>query len=479
MLTDDDARWLRSTGRDPEEIERQIGLLRTPPPPPSLDRPATVGDGIRTLDDAELAWFADLGADAAASGRVTSFVPASGAATRMAQAVDAARRGAASASEATIADEVVEHAESLALWPLLRAKGARAGDRASILDSLTGPDGIGLLGLPKGLVPFHRAEEGPRSPLHEHLLEALAVGRDHDGLARLHLTVGASHQQAFQDALAEARPAVEGKNARLRVTFSTQAPSTDTCAWQGDGLARDSEGRPLLRPGGHGALLHNLDALDADLVLMKNIDNVAPDADRPAIVRWRRALLGLLVTLQSEAHALVRGLRAGASEGDARAFLTREGQPVPEGRGALMAQLDRPWRVAGMVRNDGQPGGGPFWVRSDEGTTLQIVEAAQVGEADRPVLRRSTHFNPVELALGLRDAAGEKQALRQHTDPSAVILTEKVSAGRTLRVLEHPGLWNGQMARWNTVFVEVPPWIFRPVKTLADLLRAEHGGPLR
>jgi hypothetical protein len=251
--------------------------------------------------------------------------------------------------------------------------------------------------------------------------------------------------------LAQAEALAKELTSRARV-------ATDTIAADASGGPfRDADGRLLLRPGGHGALLGNFNALDADLVLVRNIDNVAPAAQQADLVGWRQQLVGLLVRVQREAHAWVRALEDGADPG-ALAFARRWlGDVSPDG---LAARLDRPWRVAAMVPNVGQPGGGPFWAASPDGITLQIVEAAQVDPAQRDVMARATHFNPVDLVLGLRDARGERHDLHRWTDPDAILVSEKSSGGRVLKALEHPGLWNGGMAGWNTVFVEAPAETF-------------------
>jgi hypothetical protein len=225
-------------------------------------------------------------------------------------------------------------------------------------------------------------------------------------------------------------------------------------------------------------LIGNLDAFDGDIVMMKNVDNILPDTRRAETLAWRRALLGHLVMLQSRAHALWQALDTESGRQAASDFLQATlGHVVGEDRASLAEQLGRPWRVAGMVKNLGQPGGGPFWVDGPRGPSLQIVEGAQIDRGDAhqaDVLATATHFNPVELVLGIRGPDGARQDLMQFVDTEAVIVTEKSLDGRPLRALEHPGLWNGAMAHWNTVFVEVPASVFQPVKTLADLLGPYH-----
>ncbi len=506
-LTAADFEQLRARGIEPAEAERQLALLRDPPAPAALVRPCTPGDGILRLGEAERARLAERWERAAAAGRVSVFVPASGAASRMFPAPSAVLERAAL--------DFVAGLDGLALAGELRSALAAAGrpgveecresgDYRPLLATLlgTGPGDLGYGERPKGLIPFHRypAEGGVevRTPFEEHLIEAAGHARDAEGRCRLHFTVAPEHEAAFRALLAGVAPRLGGRaGASFEVGFSHQSPATDT-------LAIDLEGRPfrlddgtlLLRPGGHGALLANLAhraAEGADLVAIKNIDNVVPDRLRPPVVAWKRALGGLLVEVQERNHDLLARLEADRyrdSEPDptllaeAEAFcaetLDRPLPPAPAAarREAAIDRLDRPLRVCGMVPNAGEPGGGPFWVAGrDGGVSPQIVEKAEIDLADpgqAAILAAATHFSPVDLACALRDRRGRPYDLASFADPEAVFIAEKSHAGRPLRALERPGLWNGAMARWNTLFVEIPGETFAPVKTVLDLLRAEH-----
>lgn len=467
-----------ASGHDPDRIGAAIERLLHPATSTYLHRAATIGDGIVTLtsDEAEAAERAY--ADAADAGRVSFFVPASGAASRMVATLkDAWATGKrdldTSWGASDDARRVVRYAEALALWPELVHHGARAHDAGSILDAMFGPKGMALDKRPKGLVTFHRSDDASRTAIVEHLHESRALVAQ--GPVRLHVTVSEAHMDAFAEA-------VEAAGVDMKVDFSTQDASTDMPSLQDGHPARDEDGGLRFRPGGHGALLKNLRAIDGDVVLLKNIDNVVPDAGRETVLTWRRRLAGLLTLVQAEAHAHVRALRQGGPTADAREFAARWLQVMlPDDVSALLARLDRPWRVCGMVPNDGQPGGGPFWASAHGEVSLQIVESSQVDGTSSPqreILHASTHFNPVELALGLRDADGRPFDLDRFVDPNASIITDRTQGGHRLRYIEHPGLWNGSMAGWNTLFVEVPPETFAPVKALSDLLRAAHGGPL-
>jgi hypothetical protein len=307
---------------------------------------------------------------------------------------------------------------------------------------LLAPEGLGYAELPKALIPFHRYPDGPRTALEEQVIEAGRYASDRERACRLSFTVPPSYEERFRR-LAGAAAERSGVAPRLQLTH--QEPATDTLAVDLDGgPARCADGSLLLRPGGHGALLGNLERSGADVAVVKNIDNVVPDRLKDTTARWKKLLVGYLTSLQA----------------------------------ALGQHLQRPLRVCGVVPNQGQPGGGPFWVHGADGRlSVQIVESAQVDLNDREqraVWQSATHFNPVDLVCALRDPRGQPYALGRYVDPQAVFIAAKHHAGEPLRALEHPGLWNGAMADWYTVFVELPAETFAPVKTVLDLLRPEH-----
>lgn len=459
---------LRAAGRDPHAVRHQLRVLRSGPRPVCLERPCTVGDGIHTLDlpDLEAVWRS-----AAAAGRLAAFVPASGAASRMFAGLSRLLQEGPATLQAALAHptrwvreqaRVVEALPQLALWAEL-PEGVR-GDHRALLSHL-----VAWSGGPKALVPFHLRDGASRTALSEQLEESASLVAAADGVSRVHLTVSPSWCESFQR---EVR-----RWPHHRVFLSVQDPATDTVCIDLDGFPVVGDGGLVFRPGGHGALLRNVEATGADVLLVKNIDNVRPLAARQAeVLPWRRRLVGALVSLQERVHAALRALDAG-EDPDVRELLVALGLPEPADREALYAELHRPLRVCGMVRNEGEPGGGPFWRVGDP--RPQIVEGAQIDHADpeqEAIHRRSTHFNPVELVLGLRDHRGEPYALDAYTDPGAVLVTRKQVAGRSAWVYEHPGLWNGAMARWNTVFYEVPLATFAPVKSVRDLLRPAHQG---
>ena len=430
-FSSEDRAGIEAHGLTVAEVRRQVALLRDPPPAIRLVRPCTASNGIVRLHEREHAELLALAGEAAGAGRLSKFVPASGAATRMFEFLRSW------GPDHPDVRRFLENAPSFAFPAARRVIFGRAKAPS------TSTEIEALESFPKGLLPFHRYAGFTRTPFEEHLVEAAATVRDAAGVCRIHVTVSPEHRPAFGAFLRKARPRLERETrARFEVRFSEQAPSTDTVAIDEKGrLFRDAEGRLVFRPGGHGALLQNLFESGGDIVLVKNVDNVAPDDRLVQTILWKRLLAGYLVRLERAS-----------------------------GRA-------RPIRVAGVVRNEGEPGGGPFWVAGPDGATRQIVESAQVDFADpgqEAIWGAATHFNPVDLACSLRDAAGRPFLLPRFVDEKAVIVVRKTYEGRALFALERPGLWNGAMALWETAFVEVPKETFAPVKTALDLLRPEH-----
>ena len=447
-FTHADLSQLEARGITPAEAERQLQLLRAAPRATSLDRPCTVGDGIVRLDEAMHADLLAAADRAAADGRLTKFVPASGAATRMFKDLIAAAADDAAPSSTAAGRTFFERLDDFAFAHELRQRSGVDGpieteaDARRVLTTLL--DEMRYAELPKALIAFHRVRGVVRTAFEDQLLEGAQYTRARDGVARAHFTVPPEFREDFERLLAQLRPGLEALGgAWLDVSFSEQHPSTDTIAATPDGQPfRNADGTLLFRPSGHGALLRNLQHLAADLVVIKNIDNVRPFEATAEVVRWKRLLIGYLVTLVADQSA------------------------------------DRPVRICGVVQNEGEPGGAPFWVRAaDNSVTPQIVESSQVdldNREQRRIFESSTHFNPVDLVCAVRHRDGTPFDLSAFVDPAAVFLSQKSHDGRDLIALERPGLWNGGMAHWHTVFVEVPAATFAPVKTVFDLLRPQH-----
>lgn len=490
LFSESDRAQMAGLGIAPDEALRQVGLFRNPPPFTNVLRPCRLGDGIRQLPREAEPWLLARFEEAARQGRVSKLVPASGAATRMFKELLADLHegcpGDPPAEVRTFLDNLPRFAfyEDLAEVAEVKDRG-----RCAILGHLLTDEGMGYAELPKGLLKFHRYPEGPRTPLEEHLVEATEQTRDEQGVCRLHFTVSPQHQDRFTELLEEVRPVYEERyGCRFEVSFSNQQPSTDTLAVDPDNRPfRQEDGSLLFRPGGHGSLIDNLGALARggdDLVILKNIDNVVPDSRKPLVSGWKKVLTGQLLALQERVFRLLERLESGddgAIEEAVRLLEKDFSRPVygEIDRQSLIEALDRPLRICGVVRNQGEPGGGPFWVKDSIGDTghvsVQIVESAQIDPAVRKdLLGQSTHFNPVDIVCALRDRRGQPYDLGRFVDPNAVFIAGKSHEGKPLKALERPGLWNGAMAGWNTVFIEVPDETFAPVKTVLDLLRPEH-----
>lgn len=509
VFSSDDLRQMAELGIPPEEVERQLVLFRQAPPYTHVLRPCRPGDGIRQLSATEEPWLLARFEGAVRDGRIGKFVPASGAATRMFKPLLAylESHGDEPTGEARVFFDNLDRfafrgalAAAMARHGLDLERALELGDHRTLLEHLLTDRGLGYSDLPKGLLLFHRYPDGPRTPFEEHLVESADLARSAEHACRLHFTISPQHEAEFHRLFAEVRPRYEERfGVRFEVSFSFQKRSTDTVAVDLDDCPfRQDDGTLLFRPGGHGSLLDNLDALARegwDVVLLKNIDNVVPDGRKPVVAQWKRLLTGQLLALQDRAFRLLERLEEGSTNAldEAADFLekdlsrplhpqTSEFSVAPEDaqRHRLIDLLDRPLRVCGVVRNQGEPGGGPFWVESPAGeVSLQIVETSQIDpwdESQQAVLAASTHFNPVDIVCALRDRHGRPYDLHRYVDPSTVFLSTKSHEGRPLKALERPGLWNGAMAGWNTVFVEVPDETFAPVKSVLDLLRPEHQG---
>jgi hypothetical protein len=516
LFSKEDLHEIQKRGMTPNHVLSQIEQLARGFPFTHLDHPCTRGDGITVLGDAERERMARIYSDAALSGRAMKFVPASGAASRMFKSLLSVQNrfpenGDASAEhflpeedpDAGAARKFVSELPSFALYEDLKA--AMAGDGLDlethiaegrysvILEYALAPKGLNLINLPKGLIPFHAYPQHARTAFEEQLVEAVLYVQDRDGKARIHFTVSPEHKLLVQEHIEKIRSRYETDAVRLEITFSVQEPSTDNVAVDPANVPfRDRFGRLVFRPGGHGGLLRNLDALEGDIVFIKNIDNVAPDRIKGETAAYKKALGGCLIELQERVFSYVKKVAREKVDHDLvleiLEFLkTRLSVMPPDGlkhcslsekRDFLFRMLNRPLRVCGMVRNEGEPGGGPYWVKSPDGSlSIQIVESSQVdmnSKTQKAIWQSATHFNPVDLVCGLRDYEGKPFDLMRYRDPDTGFISTKSLEGRELKALELPGLWNGAMAFWNTAFVEVPSSTFSPVKTVLDLLRNEH-----
>ena len=517
MFLKKDLDQMRTLGITEEQVVSQLEAFKRPAPYLCLNRPCTIGDGIHAIPEEELTALAEYHREATNQGRCLKFVPASGAATRMFEFIlwfythetrmerdEMARR--AEAGEQKFKDLVtfLSGIDRFAFFDALKGAMAKVdldihalidtGRFVEIFEYLLTPRGLNYADLPKGMLKFHRYPNESRTAFEEHLVEAAEYVRNARGICRIHLTVSPEHREGFEMLLEKVRTLYEAKyHAEFQVDFSIQRESTNT-------IAVDLENRPFriadgslhFRPAGHGALIDNLNDLKGDLVFIKNIDNVVPDRLKGTTFIWKKALAGYLIKIQKRIFSYMEKLVGGIHEEqffrEALNFARSElFLPIPEGlrlgsimekRELLLSMLNRPLRVCGQVRSRGEPGGGPFWVEGQEGTlSMQIVERAQVNPdsaEQQEIWGSATHFNPVDVVCGVRDYRRNPFDLRQYVDYNAIVITKKSKDGRQLKALELPGLWNGAMAHWNTIFVEVPLITFNPVKAINDLLRNEH-----
>lgn len=476
MFNEKDLEQIRRHGLTVEQVEQQIENFRRGFPSLGVVAAASPEDGITILSKEECERAAAAYDARVGELSVVKFVPASGAATRMFKElfefVKEDKRGKG-------IDTLLDNIERFAFYLELKQVVSDFSDEKAVVSAIV-EKGLEYGAKPKGLVTFHAYEDGARKPVEEHLVEAALYGSA-NGVARLHFTVSPEHEAAFRELLSEKVATYEQKfGVRYDISFSQQRPSTDTIAVNPDNTPfRTDSGELLFRPAGHGALLSNLNDIDADVIFVKNIDNVTTDALRADTVLYKKALAGLLLEVQEQAFSHLRALRAGEADLAAVAEFVEKRLCVklPEGADAALLErlLDRPIRICGMVRNEGEPGGGPFWVANSDGTqTLQIAESSQISADDMALMKGATHFNPVDLVCGVKRADGSKFDLLRYTDPATGFISSKSSGGRDLRAQELPGLWNGAMADWNTIFVDVPISTFSPVKVVQDLLRPQH-----
>lgn len=486
------------------QVLYQLEQLKTGFPFLRLKAAASVGQGIQQLTTEEELRYMKTWDDYLQKGhQVVKFVPASGAASRMFKNLFAFLDADYQAPTTAYEKAFFEHIDAFAFYDALcnQCKTKWGKDIQALMKEkhykeivacLLGTDGLNYGQLPKGLLLFHHDGQGARTPVEEHLVEAALYAKA-DGASNVHFTVSHEHLALFQQRVNEvmARYA-EQFDIRYRVTFSEQKPSTDTIASNPDGTPfRNEDGSLLFRPGGHGALIENLNDIKADVVFIKNIDNVAPDRLKGDVVKYKKVLAGMLVSFQRQAFDYLNILDSGAYNHDMLEEIIRFVQQglccrkenIKHLEDAqlviyLRKKLNRPMRVCGMVKNVGEPGGGPFWAYNQDGTvSLQILESSQIDKRNPDYLRmfhEGTHFNPVDLVCAVRDYKGNAFHLPDYVDAQTGFISSKSKNGRELNALELPGLWNGAMSDWNTIFVEVPLSTFSPVKEVNDLLRPVH-----
>ena len=504
MLTQQDLKQLAQKGISEQQIETQLGQFKTGFPFLKLEAAAAIGRGIVAPTSDEGRKYVDAWQKYKAAGkRVVKFVPASGAASRMFKDmfafVDADYDKPTTDFEKKYFDNIDKFAfygELDAVCQKNNGKGikelVKEGNFKAVAANMLKAEGLNYGQLPKGLLLFHNYPEGPRTPMEEHLVEA-ALYAASNGEAHVHFTVSHEHMELFKHKVAQKADMYAKKyGIAYDITFSEQKPSTDTVAANPDGTPfRNADGSLLFRPGGHGALIENLNEIEADVIFVKNIDNVVPDRLKGDTVLWKQIIAGVLVTLQKKAFEYLELLDSGKYTHEQIEEIIRFVQndlccrkaDIKELEDAdlviyLRKKLNRPMRVCGVVKNVGEPGGGPFLTYNQDGTvSLQILESSQIDKSNKEYMEmftKGTHFNPVDLVCAVRDYKGNAFDLPKFVDPTTGFISQKSKSGKELQALELPGLWNGAMSDWSTIFVEVPLSTFNPVKTVNDLLRDQH-----
>ena len=509
QFTETDLQQIASMGLTADAVQQQITNFRQGFPKTQLVDAATVENGgIMRMSDADINRYAKSYRDRMRGKKILKFVPASGAASRMFKelyAFSSSYFGVAHNFEKEFPSvkEFLQHIRTFAFFEDLQACMERSsldfgdymdrGDFTTIINYLLKEQYLGYGVLPKALLKFHRYGNISRTPLEEHIVEGANYARNEDGSVNLHFTVSPEHRALFRKKIAEVKRYYESSlGIKLNISFSEQKHYTDTLAVdEYNNPIRDEEGRLTFRPGGHGALIENLNECRADLIFIKNIDNVVPDWMKHTTIIYKKVIAGLLLELQEQTFDYLRVLDGKPNSRELQKIAAFAAErlhiAMPDGfdkmgagekQKVLHDLLNRPMRVCGMVKNQGEPGGGPFFTLNSHGIkSLQIVETAQINRKEptqEAILNAATHFNPVDLVCATKDYRGRYFNLRNYVDPLTGFISKKSKGATVVKSQELPGLWNGAMANWITCFVEVPLATFNPVKTVNDLLRKEH-----
>ncbi len=504
MLTETDEILLKKKGITPEKINEQLNSFVIGFPFLEIRSAAEPGNGLVQVKGNEVTailnqWDEYLKTDAT----IIKFVPASGAASRvfkdLFEFLEKETSGPTTAFEMKFFGEIKKFAFYEELNDICLKNNGKSIDELIeskqfklVVENLLSDKGLNYGSLPKGLLRFHSYKAEKRTPMQEHLVEGALYAAGKTGNANIHFTVSTEHRELFENHLKESLPAFEKKfGVKYNVSFSEQKSSTDTIAADENNQPFRDKGELVFRPGGHGALIENLNDLNGDIVFIKNIDNVVPDSLKESTVTYKKVIAGMLVNLQRQCFAYLHELE-NESISDAKltviaqfceARLNNHRANIhslshDDLKKYLITKLNRPMRVCGMVKNVGEPGGGPFLTVNSDGTVSpQILESSQIdltNPTDKEKMLKSTHFNPVDLVCSIRNYNGEKFDLVKYVDAKTGFISLKSKSGKELKALELPGLWNGAMSDWNTIFVEVPIETFNPVKTVNDLLRQEH-----
>lgn len=505
MLTDNDLKSLAKKGISVEKINEQLAAFSTGFPFLNLAAAASIEKGILQLDDKGLSKYSAAWKDyLSKEKKIFKFVPASGAASRMFKNLFEFLEADYTVPTTDFEKDFFESIHNFAFFDALNVVSIKNdgkgiddliadGKFKAIVENLLTEKGLNYGNLPKGLLQFHKYADYSRTPVEEHLKEGSLYAKNTEGEVNIHFTVSPEHHPLFLQLIDKVKARYEEiYQVKFDISFSEQKPSTDTIAADAENQPfRDKNGKILFRPGGHGALIENLNELDADVIFIKNIDNVVPESHNAVEQKYKEILAGVLVTMQAKAFEYLTLIDSGKYRHEDLMeilyFLQNElctknpeTKTLEDGELVLYLKrkLDRPFRTCGMVKNVGEPGGGPFIAQNPDGTfSLQILESSQIDMKDpekKAMFEQGTHFNPVDLVCGVKDYRGNKFDLPNYVDKNTGFISLKSKNGRDLKALELPGLWNGAMSDWNTIFVEVPVETFNPVKTVNDLLRPQH-----
>ncbi len=505
MLTKEDLTQIEAIGYNLQQIENQLEQFKQGFPYMKLIRPAVVNDGIKLITTTgEIKLNKDFD-EFASELKIIKFVPASGAATRMFKDLFSFKDNYSSSSAdpnvmafgKTFFQSITKFAFYSDLAESLAGDGFTLSDEliaknyGLILDYLLTEKGLNYANLPKALLKFHLYSKEARTAIEEHLVEGALCGKSADGVVYVHFTISPEHVDLFEAHIQKVVSKYEKKHqVKYQITHSLQQPTTDTIAVNLDNSPfRTKEKKLLFRPAGHGALIWNINQLKADVIFVKNIDNVSPERKNEATIVYKKVIGSLLIQFKKTINKTINQLLSKSkvnfdeivsfAKNDLFISIPSNFNELEdaEKRTLLISLINKPIRVCGMVKNEGEPGGGPFWTKNEDGTSLQIVESSQIDfgvDAQKRMVELSTHFNPVDLVCNITDYKGDVFDLSQFVDDKTGFISVKSKDGKDLKALELPGLWNGAMAKWITVFVEVPIATFNPVKTINDLLRSEH-----
>lgn len=515
MFTEQQKKQISDRSIKVEDALKQIESLKEGFPYVRIEKACTLGEGIKSIAKADEAIYLASYERAVKAGRVQLFIPASGAATRMFKALLTVDAQSSEGTRKTIADlkrgtpeerEVFKFLSQMKDFPfyqdLCRSLAAdqldlddliQRNDYRVILQYVLFEKGLNYANLPKALIAFHQSQEGEsRTAIEEHLVEACAYAMDADLNLKMHFTINGEYKSKIKSGIEKTIKILEKQGRHFKIRFSEQKASTDTLAinLQNEPFI-DEANRLVFRPGGHGALIENLNDLSADIVFIKNIDNILPENANESVILTQKLLGGMLAEIQARVFSTLEALHRNLlrKKKSSESLLKETADWATELFGfqftseqdeakQLFSFLNRPIRVCGMVENVGEPGGGPFWIRNEKGQlTAQIIEKSQIdfsSDEQKKIAEQATHFNPVNMVCGLMNFHGQSFDLKKYIDPKTAFVSEKSFEGKTLKALERPGLWNGAMADWLTVFVDVPLETFAPVKELNDLLRPAH-----